>query len=99
MNKVFIYSACKPFKKNKKRIQKFKETGVFMIYIYQSELAKACFQHSMAYGDLKDLTKRTVSDKILHVKAFNITKNQKYNGYQCGLASMVYKFSDKKIIR
>ena len=43
MNKVFIYSACKPLKKNKERIQKFKETSVFMIYIYQSELAKACF--------------------------------------------------------
>ena len=50
----------------------------------------------MAYGDFKDLTRRTASDKILHDKAFNIAKNPKYNGYQRGLASMVYKFFDKK---
>ena len=98
MNEVFIYSACEPFKNIKKRIQKFKETGDSR-YIYQNELDKACFQHSMAYGDFKGLTRRTVSDKILHVKAFNITKNPKYNGYQRGLTSMVYKFSIKKITR
>ena len=50
----------------------------------------------MAYGDFKDLTKRTASDKILHDKAFNIAKNAKYDGYQRGLASIVYKFFDKK---
>ena len=50
----------------------------------------------MAYGDFKDLTKRTVADKVLRDKAFNIAKDLKYNGYQRGLASMVYKFSDKK---
>ena len=32
----------------------------------------------MAYGDIKDLT-RTVSDKILCDKAFNIAKNLKYD--------------------
>ena len=46
----------------------------------------------MAYGDFKDLTRRTGSDKILHHKAFNIAKNSKYDGYQCRLASIVYKF-------
>ena len=50
----------------------------------------------MAYGDFKDLTRRTASDKILHDKAFNIAKNPKYDRYQYGLASMVYKFFDKK---
>ena len=50
----------------------------------------------MAYGDFKDLARRTASDKILRDKAFNIAKNPKYNGYQRGLASMVYKFFDKK---
>ena len=50
----------------------------------------------MAYGDFKDLARRTASDKILRNKAFNITKNSKYVGYQRGLASMVYKFLDKK---
>ena len=89
------YSACGPFTKNKKRIQKFKETGDTN-YIYKNELDKACFQHDMAYGDFKDLTRRTASDKILHDKAFNIAKNPKYDGYQGGLASMVYKFFDKK---
>ena len=50
----------------------------------------------MAYGDFKDLTKRTTSDKILCDKAFNIAKNPKYDGYKRSLASMVYKFFDKK---
>ena len=65
-------------------------------YIYKIELDKACFQHDMAYGDFKDIKKRTASDKILRDKAFNIAKNPKYDGYQRGLASMVYKFFDKK---
>ena len=65
-------------------------------YIYQNELDKACFQHEMAYGDFKDSTRRTASDKILYDKAFNIAKNPKYEGYQRGLASIVYKFFDKK---
>ena len=50
----------------------------------------------MAYGDFRDLTKRTASDKILRDKAFNIAKNLKYSGYQLGLASMVFKLFDKK---
>ena len=50
----------------------------------------------MAYGDFKDLTRRTASDKILCDKAFNIAKNPKYDGYQRGLASMVCNLFDKK---
>ena len=50
----------------------------------------------MAYGDFKDLKRRTASDKILRDKAFNIAKNPKYDGYQRGLASMVYNFFYKK---
>ena len=50
----------------------------------------------MAYGDFKDLKRRTAADKVLRDKTFNITKNPKYDGYQRGLASMVYKFFDKK---
>ena len=91
----FTYSVFGPFTKNNERIQKFKET-VDTSYIYKNELDKACFQHDMAYGDFKDLAKRTASDKILRDKAFNIAKNPKYDGYQRGLASMVYKFFDKK---
>ena len=60
-------------------------------YIYK--LDKACFQHDMAYGDLK---RRTQSDKVLKDKAFAIASNPKYDGYERGLASMIYKFFDKK---
>ena len=84
----FTYSACGPFTKNKERIQKFKETGDTS-YIYKNELDKACFQHDMAYGDFKDLARRTASDKVLRDKVFNIAKNPKYDGYQKGLASKV----------
>ena len=91
----FTYSACGPFTKNKERIQKFKETGDTS-YIYKNELDKACFQHDMAYGDFKDIARRTASDKVSRDKAFNIAKNPKYDGYQRGLASMVYKFFDKR---
>ena len=80
--------------KNKERIQKFKETGDTN-YIYKNELDKACFQHDMAYGDFKDLKRRTASDKVLRDKAFNIAKSPKYDGYQRGLASMVYQVFDK----
>ena len=59
----FTYSACGPFTKHEQRIQKFKETGDTN-YIYKIELDKACFVHDAAYSDSKDLTKRTVADKI-----------------------------------
>ena len=62
----------------------------------QAKLVKACFQHDMAYGDFKDLAKRTASDKVLRDKAFNIANNRKYHEYQRRLASVVYKFFDKK---
>ena len=91
----FTYSACRPFTKNIERIQKFMETGDSR-FIYRNELDKACFQHDMTYGDFKDLAKRTAVDKVLRDEAFNITKDPKYDGYQRGLASMVYKFFDKK---
>ena len=91
----FIYSACGPFTKHKQRIQKFKETGDTN-YIYKNGLDKACFAHDAAYSDSKDLTKRTVADIILRNRAFNIAKDKKYDGYQRGLASMVYKFFDIK---
>ena len=89
------YSTFGPFTKHKKRIQKFKKTGDSR-YIYQNELDKAYFQNDMAYGDFKNFTRRTASDKILHDKAFNIIKNPKQDGYQRGLPSMVYRFFDEK---
>ena len=65
-------------------------------FIYKKEFDKACIQHDMAYGKSKDLVKRTQSDKVLKDKAFKIASNPKYDGYQRGLASMVYNFFDKK---
>ena len=87
----FTYSACRTFTKNKEKIRKLKETGDTS-YIYKNELDQTCFQHDMAYGEFKDLARRTVSDKVLRDKAFNIVKCPKYDGYQRGLASMVCKF-------
>ena len=91
----FTYSACGPFAKNKERVQKSRETGDTS-YIYKNELDKACFQHDMIYGEFKDLKRRTASDKTLREKSFKIASDHKYDGYQRGLASMVYKFFDKK---
>ena len=91
----FSCSACGPLTKNKERIEKFMQTGN-TDFIYRNELDKACFQHDMAYGKSKDLAKRTQSDKVLRDKAFKIASNPKYDGYQRGLTSMVYKFFDKK---
>ena len=91
----FTYSACGRFTKNKERIEKFMKTGNTDL-TYKNELDKACFQHDMAYGKAKDLVRRTQSDKVLRDKAFKIAINPKYDGYQRGLASMVYKFFNKK---
>ena len=65
-------------------------------FIYKNDLDKACFQHNMADGKSKDLARRTKSDKVLRDKAFEIAGNPKYDGYQRGLSSIVYKFFDKK---
>ena len=87
--------ACGPFTRHKKRIKKLKQTGDTR-YIYKNDLDKACFQHDSAYADNKDLINRTKADKVLEDKAYNIASNPKYDGYQRGLASMVYNFFDKK---
>ena len=60
-----------------------------MSYTYKNELHKACFQHDMAYGDFKELKRRTFSHNVLRDKTFNNAKNPTYGGYQRGLASMV----------
>ena len=59
-------------------------------------LIRLGFNKTWRYGGFKDLARRTASDKGLRDKAFQIAKNPKYDGYQRGLASMVYKFFDKK---
>ena len=89
------YSTSGPLTKNKERIEKFMQSGN-TDFVYRNELDKACFQHDMAYGKTKDLVKRTQSDKVLKDKAFEIVRDPKCDDYQRGLASMNYKFFDKK---
>ena len=67
----FTYSACGRFSKSKERIPKFKETGDTS-YIYKNELDKACFQHDMAYGDFKDIARRTGIKHLILLKILNM---------------------------
>ena len=91
----FTYSDCRPFTKHRERVQRFRETDNLK-YLYRNELDKVCFAHHVAYSDIKDVAKRTISDKILKDKTYETARNCNYNGYQNVLASMVYKFFDKK---
>ena len=92
----FNYNACGRFTKNKERIETSMQTGN-TDFIYKNKLDKSCFQHDMAYGKSKALAKRTQSDKVLRDKAFTIASDPKYDGYQRGFASLVYKSFDKKL--
>ena len=89
------YSASGPFTKHCERIQKFRETG-HLKHLYRNELDKACFAYDAAYSDSKDLPNRTISDKVLKDRAFEIARNGKCNECQRALASIVYRFFDKK---
>ena len=91
----FTFSAYGLYTNHCERIQKSRETGNLK-HLYRNELNKACFAHDAAYCDSKDLAKRTISDKILKDRAYEIARNRGYDGYQRALASMVYKFFDKK---
>ena len=94
----FTYSACGPFTKNEEWIEKLMQMGN-TYFLYRNELDKACIQHDMAYGKSKYLTKRTQSDKVLRDKTFKIASDPKYDGYQRGLAAMVYKFLIKNVVQ
>ena len=78
-----------------KILKKITETGNLK-HLCRNELDKACFAHDVAYSDGKYLGKRTISDKTLKDRAFEIARNCKYNGYPRALAIMVYKYFDKK---
>ena len=73
----FTYSTCEPFTKKKKRMRKLKERG-YSRYISLNKLDKVCFQHDMAYGDFKDVPRRTAPDKVLRDIAFNNATKSKY---------------------
>ena len=77
----FTYSACGPFTRNKKSIEKFWQT-VNTDFIYKNELDKACLKDDMAHGKSKDLAKRSQSDKVLRDRAFITASDKKYGGYQ-----------------
>ena len=50
----------------------------------------------MSYGGIKDLSRRSDSDKVSRDKAFDIAKDKKCDGYQRGIASMAQNFFDKR---
>ena len=89
----FVYSACGPFTRHKERIKEFKRTGDTRL-LYRNE---ACFKHDAAYAKYKHVENRVISDQKLRHSAYDIDRNPKYDGYQRGLASMVYKFFDSKV--
>lgn len=86
-----------PIHEKKKKTGKcdFKEIGDSW-YIYMNELDKSCLHHDVAYEDFKDWPRRRLSDKVLHVKPFEIDSNSKYDRYQYRLLSMVCRFFHKK---
>ena len=92
----FVYSVFGPFTKHKERIKEFKRAGDMRL-LYRYELDKTCFKHNAAYAKYKDVENRLTSDEKLRNSAYDIASNPKYDGYQRGLASMVYKFFDSKV--
>ena len=92
----FVYSACGPFTRHKERIKEFKRTGDTRL-LYRNELDKACFKHDAAYAKYEDVDNRLISDQKLRNSAYDIATNPKYDTYQRGLASMVYKLFESKV--
>ena len=73
----------------------FREKGN-LSHIYTTELGKTCFAYDAACSNSKDLVQSTISDMILKVRAYETVINSTYDGYQRGLASMIYNIFDKK---
>ena len=92
----FVYSACGPSTRHKERIKEFKRTGNINL-LYRNALDKACFKHGAAYAKYKDVENRLIADDKLKNSAYDIAINPEYDGYQRGLASMVYKFFNSKV--
>ena len=92
----FVYSACRPFTRHKERIKEFKRTGNINL-LYRNALDKACFKHDAAYAKYKDVENRLIADDKFKNSAYDIASNPEYDGYQRGLASMVYKFFNSKV--
>ena len=77
----FTYSACGPFTKHCKRIQKLRKTSNLK-HLYRNQLNKACFVHDVTYSEIKDLAKRTILDKIFKDRSYEIARNCRYDGYE-----------------
>ena len=92
----FLLLFTGPFTKHKERIKEFKRTGDMRL-LYRNELHKACFKHDSAYAKYKDVENRLIPDQKLRNSVYEIASNPKYDGYQRGLASMVYKFFYSKV--
>ena len=92
----FVYSACGPFTRHKERIKEFKRTGDTRL-LFRNELDKACFKHDAAYAKYKNVENRLISDQKFRNSAYDTASNPKYDGFQRGLASMVYKFFDSTV--
>ena len=93
----FVYSACGPFTRHKERIKEFKRTGNINL-LYRNALDKACFKHDAAYAKYKDVENILIADNKLKNNAHDIASNPEYDGYQKGLASMVYIFFNSKVV-
>ena len=64
--------------------------------ILKNRLDAACFQHDSAYAKYKDRLNRKESNIVLNNKALKIATDPRVNGYQRGLASIVYKFFNER---
>ena len=97
----FTYTACDPFTKNKERIESLCRLEIQILFINMN-LIRLVFNMIWLMVKTKDLVKRTQSDKVLKAKAkdkaFKVTSDPEYDGYQRGLASTVHMFFDKKSV-
>ena len=93
--KVKKYSACGPFTRRQKRTDMFIKDGR-LSHILKNRLDAACFQHDSAHAKYEDRLNRKQSDIVLKNKALKIATDPRVNGYQRGLASMVYKFFNER---
>ena len=96
--KVKKHSACGPFTRHQKRIDMFMKDGR-LSHILKNRLDAACFQHDSADAKYKDRASRRQSEVVLENKALKIATDPGVNGYQRGLASMVYKFFNESTKR
>ena len=94
----FTYSACRPFAKNKEKIQIFKETGDSH-YIYQNELDKASFQHEMTYRDFKDYLEEQLLIKYCMIKNLILLKIQNMMDVKEALLQWFMNFLIRNLLR